>query len=149
MGPEPKAQDEPDQYEMMLYYGSFFIFTKSAVEALRASDGAQSPNLKNVQDKYFQNNIAKSPIFELLKLERDRIGHGDDAWACHPFKSESMLNRFINAGHDWSDAVFDEFWPEAPLKGEPIETVMNKVWRQVSNWLDAIDMIDQQHSHPS
>lgn len=141
-----KARDEDpsDPYEMMLYYGSFFMFARSSLDALRSSDARDNNGLNDLQEKYFLEHISGDPVFDLLKSERDRIGHGDDAWACHPLKSMGMLNRFIDAGHDWSDAVFDEFWPDEPFKGRSIETVMNDIWRKVSDWLDAIDALDEQ-----
>lgn len=137
------AKDVPDKYNLMLYYGSFFFFARSALYALEGSDGKLSPDLKPIQKPYFTANIGSDPIFVMLKGERDRIGHGDDSWGLHPMMPLGMIDRFIDAGHDWDVAVFDEIWPDEPFRGETIDLVMNKVWRAVSNWLDAIDALDQ------
>ena len=145
---EVKVQDQPNQYDLMLYYGAFFIFTRSALEALRSSDAKHSEGLSELQAEYFRDNIRGSAVFNVLCDERHRIGHGDDAWAQHPMKSLGMVNRFIAAGHDWSEAVFsDDCWPEEPFKGQTIEVVMDKIWRSVSSWLDAIDALDEKRSN--
>ena len=139
------AKEEPDKHNLMLYYGSFFFFARAALYALEGSDGKLSPNLKPIQSAYFNANIGKDPIFVMLKGERDRIGHGDDSWGLHPMIPVGMIGRFIDAGHDWDVPVFDEIWPDDPFRGETIDVVMNKVWRAVSNWLDAIDALDEKH----
>jgi hypothetical protein len=138
-----KSVEKPDPYRLMLYYGAFFLFVRSALEALKKSDGKLSPSLSAIQEEYFAKNIKGDGIFRLLMEERNKVGHGDDAWAAHPFKPLSMLIRFEAAGHDWSDGVFADIWPEEPFKGQSIEDVLNQVWRRVSNWLDAIDALDQ------
>jgi len=135
---------QPNKHEMMLYYGAFFLFARSALYALEASDGRASSALNTVQAEYFVTNIKGHPVFELLHDERCRIGHGDDSWALHPFIPMSTVERFLDAGHDLNTAIFAKVWPDGPFKGMPIEKVLDEVWRQVSNWLDAIDAEDDQ-----
>lgn len=137
-----REKDQPNKHDLMLYYGSFFFFARSALYALGGSDGVESPELNNIQNTYFKTDIAGDPVFDLLTDERNRIGHGDDSWAFHPMMPLGMLDRFMTAGHDWSAAVFDEVWPDGVFRGETIDMVINKVWRQVSNWLDEIDRRD-------
>lgn len=138
-----KAEDDPNPHDLMLYYGAFFLFARSALYALESSDEKLSPELNRTQKEYFQNHIANDPIFKMLKGERDRIGHGDDSWGLHPMMTLGMIDRFVEAGHNWSLVLFDEIWPDEPFSGEKIDVVMNKVWRSVSNWLDGIDAADQ------
>jgi hypothetical protein len=91
---------EPNKYDMMLYYGAFFLFARSALYALAASDGKASSPLNGVQADYFATNIKNHPVFKLLGEERCRIGHGDDSWAAHPLVPMSAVERFFDAGHD-------------------------------------------------
>lgn len=139
-----REKGEPNKHDLMLYYGSFFFFARSALSALGGSDGVQSPELNVIQNAYFRSDIKGHPVFDLLTDERNRIGHGDDSWAFHPMMPLGMLDRFVEAGVGWSAAVFDEVWPDGAYRGETIDAVMNKVWRQVSNWLDEIDERDDQ-----
>ena len=83
-------------------------------------------------------------VFEVLRDERNLIGHGEDLWAFHPMKPMGVIDRFLNAGYDWSAAVFDQIWPDGPFRGQSIEQVMETVWRTVSNWLDEIDRLDEE-----
>ncbi len=138
-----KAKDDPDPYNLMLYYGAFFLFARSALSSLGKSDGKLSPELNRTQKEYFQHNIENDPIFKMLKGERNRIGHGDDSWGQHPMKTLGMIDRLVEAGHNWSLVTSGEIWPDEPFSGEKIDAVMNKVWRSVSNWLDDIDAADQ------
>lgn len=138
-------KEDPEKHSLMLYYGAFFFFARSALYALEGSDGKVSDGLQPIQKAYFKAKISKDPVFQMLKGERDRIGHGDDSWGLHPMMPLGMIDRFITAGHDWVAAVFDEIWPDDPFRGETIDVVMNKVWRAVSNWLDDIDALDQKH----
>lgn len=138
-----KAEDDPNRHYLMLYYGAFFLFARSALYALGSSDGKLSPELNRTQNEYFQNHILNDPIFKMLTVERNRIGHGDDSWGLHPMMTLGMIDRFVEAGHDWSVAIFDDVWPDEPFRGENIGVVMNRVWSCVSNWLDRIDAADQ------
>lgn len=137
------AGHAPDKHNLMLYYGAFFFFARSALYALEGSDSRLSPDLKPLQKAYFASTIANDPVFVMLKQERDRIGHGDDSWGRHPMLPLRMIERFISAGHEWDVAVFDNVWPDPPFNGASMEVVMNTVYRTVSKWLDAIDALDQ------
>lgn len=137
-----KERNPTDRYDLMLYYGAFFLFARSALYAVENSDGRENPKLNDLQRQYFKASIKQHPVFFLLKNERDRISHGDDSWANHPFRPASMLARFIEAGLDWTDAVFEDFWPEEPFRGKSVEDVMDEIWKTVSDWLDEIDVRD-------
>jgi hypothetical protein len=134
----------PNKLDMMLYYGAFFLFARAALYALEASDGKASSALNAVQAEYFAANIKSDPVFQLLHDERCRIGHGDDSWAFHPLTPMSAVERFLDAGFGLEEAVFSKVWPDGAFKGMSIEQVFDRVWRQVSNWLDAIDAEDDQ-----
>ena len=129
---------EKELYAKMLYYGAFFVFVRSALQALEKSDAKHDELLMEIQKRIFVEKIKPSEIYKSLIGERHLVGHGEDSWAANPFMPLSMIDRFLAAGSDW-DAAFDDVWPDDPFKGQPILDVLNTIWRQVSNWLDEVD----------
>lgn len=137
------SQSRTNPYELLLYYGSFFVFLRSAIASLKESADGQSPTLSTVQSTFFRAEIQKHPIYETILIERDRVAHGNDALGAYPFKSEAMVERFIVAGLDLHDAVFDNVWPDGHFKGRPPAEVFTECYKQVSQWIDEIDCLDE------
>ncbi len=129
---------ERELYDKMLYYGAFFVFVRSALQALEKSDAKHDELLMGIQKRIFEKKIEPSEIYKTLIDERHVVAHGDDSWAANPFVPLSMLDRFLEAGSAW-DAAFDDVWPDDPFKGQPILDVLNAIRRQVSDWLDEVD----------
>ncbi len=131
----------PDRTELMLYYSAFFVLAKASVEAIGKSDARSHAKLADIQAQYFQTVIRSDPVFALLIDERNRVSHGDDSWAAHPHYPMSMLERFEDAGYDWHEVVFNNFWPEAPFKGAQISDVMSAVCAKILEWQETIQAI--------
>ncbi|WP_323761599.1 hypothetical protein [Maricaulis sp.] len=141
---ELATSDDQDQTALMLYYGAFFVFARGSIEALRNSDGATDVILNTNQLAYFRATIEPDPIYDLLKKERDRVAHGEDSWAAHPYKPIAMLERHSASGYPWGDVVFNApRWPEAPFEGQPVIEVLVAVWNQIRIWLDDLDAYDK------
>lgn len=131
--------DKEDQDSLMLYGGAFFTFLRSAIYALKYSDGRDDPTLADISDRYFREKIQPSDVYKTIEAERNNIAHGNDSYAMNPFKPIGLLDRASSLNIDWYDIVFEDTWPFPPFKGHQISEVLNICWRQVSNWLDAID----------
>ena len=135
------ACDEKDHDSQMLYGGAFFTFLRSALYALKYSDGQHDTILRDLSDSFFQQKIKSSDVYKTIEAERNGIAHGNDSYAIHPSKPLGLLDRaYAEFQIEWDEIVFEEAWPFPPFKGQPISEVMNTCWRQVSNWLDEIDV---------
>ena len=137
------ASDDHDG--LLLYGGSFFVFLRSALFALKESDGRDDARLKTISDTYFNTHIKPSDVYKAINAERQGIAHGNDSYALHPFKPQGLLDRAdVQYGIAWDEIVFEDTWPFPPLRGQAVSDVINIFWRQVSNWLDEIDILDEQ-----
>lgn len=117
------------------------MFLRSAIYALKFSDGRDDPLLREIAAAYFQDTIKVSDVFKTIEDERNNLAHGNDSYAIHPSKPLGLLERADkDYGIDWADVVFEETWPFPPFKGQPISVVINACWRQVSDWLDEVDI---------
>lgn len=129
-----------DLESLTLYGGAFFAFARASLDALRSSDARDDPSLNSVQAEYFKQHIQHSDVFRVIRMERDLIAHGNDSWAIHPFRPLGLIERAIQENQgDWYGVVYQDTWPFAPFKGEPIIEVMQRCLHQIGFWLDEID----------